>query len=68
MDQQVPTEALAEVVTLIHPTLDWYFSIWNSKLVLDYSSSSYFHLQPPDLFLNQLTSQIIPLQRYKPEM
>ena len=44
MDQQVPTEASAEVGKVIHPTRDWYFSIWNSKLALDYFSRTYFHL------------------------
>ena len=73
MDQQVPTEALAEVGMLIHPIRDWYVSIWNSKLALDYFSRTYFHLftfekKPADLFPNQFTSQITPLQRYKPEM
>ena len=72
MDQQVPTEASAEVGMLIHPTRDWYFSIWNSKLrliiFLAPTSICLRLKKPPDLFRNQFTTQITPLQRYKPEM
>ena len=72
MDQQVPTEASAEVGMLIHPTRDWYFSIWILKLALDYFSRTYFHLfmfekaawpiSEPTYFANYSAT------RYKPKM
>ena len=68
MDQQVPTEASAEVGMLIHPIRDWYFSIWISKLALD----TYFHLftfekaawpiSEPTYFANYSAT------KYKPKM
>ena len=68
MDQQVPTEASAEVRMLIHPTQDWYFLSGTQNRGLIIFLAPNFHLFTFDLFRNQLPSQITPLQRYKPEM
>ena len=57
MDQQVPTEASAD------GTQNWRLIIFLAP-----TSICLRLKKPPDLFRNQLTSQITPLQRYKPEM
>ena len=73
-EQQVPTEAPAKVGMLIHPTeTDIFLSgTQNWRLIIflaPRSTSICLRLKKPsDLFRNQLTSQITPLQRYKPEM
>ena len=72
MDQEIPTEASAEVGTLIHPQRLMFFN-QNSTLSLDYFDYRTYNSiclrlkQPPGLFRNQHTSKITPLQRYKPE-
>ena len=72
MDQQVPTEASAEVGMLINPTeTDIFLSgtqNWRLIIFLAPTSICLRLKKPPDLFRNQLTSHITPLQRYKPEM
>ena len=66
MDQQVPTEASAEVGILIYPTeTDIFLSgtqNWRLIIFLVTTSICLRLKKPPDLFRKQLTSQITPLQ------
>ena len=68
MDQQVPTEALAEVGMLIHPTetdiCPSGTQNWRLIIFLAPTSICLCLKKPPDLFRNHLTSQITPSQRY----
>ena len=73
MDQQVPTEASAEVGMLIHdpPETDIFLSGTQNWCLIIFLAPTFICLRlkkPPDLFRNQFTLQITPLQRYKPEM
>ena len=66
MDQQVPTEASAEVGMLIHPPeTDIFLSGSQNWHLIIFLAPTFICLRlkrPPDLFRNQLTSQITPLQ------